>query len=367
MTPSSATAVVADAVALDMPPQIDTDALVPRWAINVAARDKPLNARETRYATAPYGAFFPVSAFQTPKERHSIDWTQPTEEISLVTAAEVQDALNIALGNGDAQSQINWGIQFGFVGERDSAKMTVISRTVLPSLSRIREICGQLNLVCPIAQVCEGADELDLGLRETCPTCWLKWITSDACRAYCASVATSGVAVTVRELDGTTSERTIMPTAGELETARQMAETSIRIGRATLDTQWQAIIEEYEKENSGRKDITRFQHGYRKDLHLARPQDRQMILAREVAKASNGGGVNSDVIAMLAEQSAKQTQLLELLMNQGVSMPKTPTAPVVQTPEVIETPIIDEPVAEDAEQGVASPAQELIDKLKTKE
>ena len=366
MTPSSATALVSDAVALDLPPQIDTDALVPRWAINTAARDKPLNARETRYARAPYGLFFPVSSFQTPKERHSIDWTQPTEEIALVTAADVQEALNIALGDGDVQSSTNWGIQFGFVGERDSAKMTVISRTVLPTLHRIREICQQLGVPTPISHVCEGSDELDFETRESCPTCWLKWITSESCRAYIASVSASGVNVTVRELDGSTTERVIRPTSEELENARRLTESSLRIGIKTLETQWRAIAEEYERENSGRRDITDHQHGYRKDLHLARPQDRQMILAREVAKASAGGGVGSDVIAMLAEQSAKQTQLLELLMTQGVSTPKTVTAPVASEPEIIEPPVIEEAGHDQTEQ-VASPAQELLSKLNTKE
>ena len=157
-----------------------------RWGFNPVQRNKILNARECGIGEVPFGEFFPIRSFSTPKEHHSIDWTKPKETTEVVTADDAQYILELALAGKGAQDEIDWGFQTGFYGEDDAGKMTVISLTLSPDLSFIRAMPKHFKGVDTfIGNSCPGEDEFDQMRRETCPTCWAwRWVgTRSATRA----------------------------------------------------------------------------------------------------------------------------------------------------------------------------------------
>lgn len=288
--------------------QVDTNPLEVRWGFNPVQRDKILDARNCGIAKVPFARFFPIRSFKTPREQHSIDWTQPKEISEIVQAEEAQRFLEDALAGKNAQVPIDWGFRVGFFGVRDIALMEVLTQTVLPTLDTIRELCRDNDLVCPISDVCEGSDG-DFGTRETCVMCWNKWVNSEACEKYCEIVAAVGLPVTERDAKtGALSQRVIKPTFQDFQQALEIVRAGFRAGIASLQTQWRTIVKEEEKNE--RQNITEFEDSYRKDLHENKPQDRQIAMVEKFAKASAGANNNQDVIAMLAQSQIQTNQLL---------------------------------------------------------
>jgi hypothetical protein len=319
----------------NLTPTFNPDDYELRWGLNPIQRDKILDPRTTGIiGRVPFCKWFPIRSFPTPREIHSIDWTQPKEGDVLVTAAEAQVEIEVSLGGKGVQQQVNWGFVSSFVGVRDAAMMEVVSQTLFPRLSTIREICDSLGLVCPIARICEATDELDYGSRESCPTCWSKWLGSDALTSYIDAVANTGMVVLERDSEGQLKERTVRPAVETLQQARMLAKEALRVGINSLKAQWETIASEYGNDKSGRKDITEFEHQYRKDLHQIRPQDRQVALVSQMATAINGGaahaGGNSDAIDKLA---ATVNQLAQIVL--ADKMPQQPPTPQ-SAPQVVE-------------------------------
>lgn len=263
----------------------EADPMAIRWAFNATVREKLLEGSECNRAVLPYASWFEVQTFNTRRENHSTDDTQPREMVVTIPAAKVQEYLESALAGKNPNINVpNLGLQIGFVGEMDTAKMAVISATVLPDLPTIRAICRDLKVPSPIGEVCEGQDDLDFGERQTCPTCWLKWLESDALAQYGSHIAGAGVPVIEEDAQGNREQRLVYPEIKELELARDLMHDSLRIGLIALQTDWANISKELD--DGARKDIKPYQHGIRKDLHQVKPQDKQLQIVKQYAQAS---------------------------------------------------------------------------------
>jgi hypothetical protein len=317
-----------------------------RWGMNPIQRDKLLNPRATGIAgRVPFCKWFAIKAFPTPREIHTIDWSMPKEADTLVTAAEAQLEIEVALAGKGVQQQVNWGFVAGFLGERDAAVMEVISQTLFPRLSVIREVCANLGLACPISPICESMDETDYGERESCPSCWNKWLNSDALQQYIAAVANTGMEVLERETSGELKERVVKPRIQQLEDARMLAKEGMRVGLQSLRTQWDTIAAEYTNEKSGRKDITEFEHQYRKDLHQIRPQDRQVQLVSQVVRAARGENVATGDTSAIDKLVSTVDKLAQIVLADRQPQSER-NAPVIAS-----DPVIVNQVEDDTETG----------------
>ncbi len=227
----------------------------------------------------------------------------------------------------------------------------VLSAILFPKLSQIRAVCVQLSVPCPIAKDCEATEDLDFEPRESCPTCWSKWIGSQACGAYAEYVEAHGMQTV--EFDKQTGEqitRTIKPTIAQFESARAMAKKALVTGIRTLQTQWGTIASEMESEQSKRKDMLDFEHSYRKDLHQPRPQDRQVAALdramNRVADVVNPGSVsggNDDLIRALVNSQIGTNQVinairekLEVLMPESASIPTPEPGPTIAQDVIVD-------------------------------
>lgn len=305
----------------DTPERTGNDPMVVRWGFNGVVRDKYLEGNRAGFSGLPYGSFFPLARFTTPEEVHSTDETMERERLVTKTAESVERYLGEVIGGRDAfgnrlDNVPNFGFEAGFYGELDVAKMAVISATLLPTLPQIRAIAQRLHVESPISAKCEGEDAMDAGkTRETCPTCWTKWLNSPALDAYIAETSTVGREVD--EFDPTTQKsqtRIVAPTTEEFAIAREIVKNSIGTGLNALANIWAELATDLEE--GGSKGITVYQHGIRKDLHESKPQDRRMNEIREFAGAigNKGGNAqvvdNSEILMMLAKSQAQTNELL---------------------------------------------------------
>ncbi len=322
MTPSAtAEQIFVDNYDVNAMSQVDTNPLEVRWGINPVQRNKILDARVTGISIVPFARFFPIRSFKSPRERHSIDWTQPREELEIIPAEEAQRAIEDSLSGKNAQVTTDWGLRVGFVGERDIAKMEVLTQTLLPALSTIRLICEDHGLAHPISDVCEGSDG-EFGERDTCITCWNRWINSTAIIEYAQIVASQGLPVTER--DNTTGEhrnRIVRPTIDEMEAGLEMIQIAFRTGISSLQLQWETIVRESEKNE--RKPPTPFEDTYRRDLHANRPEDRQIALVERMARATAGNqapATDPNLLAQLAQSTLMTQQMMAMFLQQNPQM-----------------------------------------------
>lgn len=323
---------------------VPTSDLDPRWYLNTIEREARVNGYECGFSVVKYAEFGCAQVFSVPEEFHTIDDNPnlPREQMKQHSALEVERKLGETYGGKDYRGNLvatkpNKGIQFGFVGEKDAAKMSVISATVLPTLPRIRQIAEEFGFTSPIDAVCAGQDDLDFGERQSCPTCWFKWIDSELCKAYIADIAANG-----REVyhPATPDQKWIVrPSVIEFEQARALAETSLQTGLQYLNNEWRIISGELEKGTRNDLDEGGYQHSIRKDIHQTKPQDRQLKLVQEVARANagNGGGDNSEILAMLAKSSMETNALLRQIAG------GTPVPQPAATPAPVAAPVSDEP------------------------
>lgn len=321
----------------------DLTGLEIRWGLQMALRDKPLSNPDCGMTKAPFGRFFPIKTRRIPQENHTIDDTKPKEIIVERPAKASQDSLMEALAGTGAQDKKDWGLVVGFQREEDAAKMAVITETLFPTLSNIRNISAKYNADV-IGLVCEGSDDLDFGTRESCVSCWWKWLQSSVCEAYMENVALAGMSVASRDpLTGEITTELIKPSIQELRAARELAIDSAKRGVQQLQAEWKQIAAEYEANDRIRKDISPYEHEYRKDLHMTRPQDRQIALARETVKQMQGGpsgGDNSallekvtDAVVMLAKGQAEiKNELAEI--RKPLVRPEIPQMNLAETSEV---------------------------------
>lgn len=289
----------------------DQNPLEVRWGIQAALRNKPMSAFECGIAIVPFGRFFPIKSFGTKKENHTIDWTQAKEIDIIRNAAECELYLMEALGGKGAQNKTNYGLTVGFTGDTDVAKMAVISSAVLPKLSMIRVIGEELKAgPTGVSQVCEGSDDLDFGDREECPTCWLRWLQSPAIDAYLERVALQGMTVAVRNPStGAIDERLVRPGIDELRTGKALAIEALKLGITQLEKDWRVIVGETGNING--RQVSDFEHMYRKDLHQNKPEDQQIAVAREAFRgaANAASGANDPRVDALLEAVGALVQL----------------------------------------------------------
>ena len=341
----------------------------PRWGFNPMLRYQVVPFMETGQSVVPYAQWFPIRNFTRMQENHTTDETKPRELRVEVTAAEALASLRERLNGTGAQSQANWGFVWGFMDEFDAAKMAVISATLVPTLSEIRSIAQELGVPSPISQKCEGTDDLDIDVREHCPTCWLQWLRSEACTTYMNRVAASGREVGERAEDGSVSYRSVEVPIRDLETARSLMTEGFRVGLQQLSKQWGEIATEYSNPAMGRKDITDHEHTYRKDLHQVRPQDRQTQLVAEFAQnvvgGLSGGGVGAvDMAQVLAQMAATQAQTNQILakLAGGEIQPPTPTAEAPAAPVEVEAQptLVGEEKGKEEDGATLSPAAKAL-------
>lgn len=319
----------------DRPKPAGTDPMEIRWAVHTGPRDKMLQGWKAGMSMAPFGQFFAVTRFNTVKEIHSTDDSPefPREMLVTETADTVEKYLGTVLGGrnsaGDRDMSIlDMGIQFGFRGETDYAKMAVISATLLPPLPRIREFVAANKLEDPIGPSCEGQDAADFDDRTDCPACWSKWIRSDACSAYIAHIMATGMIV--EEYDPATGEtggRVVAPTNEEFVQGRRMVELALRTSSESMRSIWSQLVIELEK--GERKGIDKYQENLRKDVHGVKPADKQMAMMREFGKASQAPAGGADVMAILAglaqaqadsaASTARTNELLAAVLAKGAT------------------------------------------------
>lgn len=296
------------------------DPMETRWAIQCGVRDKNLDSWRAGFTSVPFGEFFAVSRFRTPKEIHSTDDNPNFPRSQLVTepAQEVEVYLKEMLGGTDgagnpAPNKLNFGIQFGFRGDEDFAKVAVISATVLPKLQVIRAFAENSKLPNPIGPKCDAQEAGDFEERATCPTCWAAWIDSELCTAHIKAVAASGMNCAEYDpVTGETNERLVRPSMADLEVAREMAKTALHAGLKANRQIWTTLVEEQEK--GERRGIDQYQHNIRRDVHGTKVEDKQVAMVREFGRASQQGGNDSSdmtaILKMMAESQVRSEQLL---------------------------------------------------------
>ncbi len=312
------------------------DPMETRWAIQCGARDKNTESWKTGFVGLPFGEFFRVARFDTMEEIHSTDDNPnfPRTRNVVRPADDVELYLSEMLGGTDSSGNIqpgkpDFGIRFGFRGETDGAKVAVISATLLPTLPYIRQFAASNGYTNPIGDRCDGQDLGDFTDRDSCPTCWSKWIKSDLCDKYIAIVIEQGMECdeynpNTRE----TTTRTVRPTAEEFAQGRQMAIEALTLGLQSMQAIWTTLVDEMEK--GERRGMDPYQHRIRRDVHGTKPQDKQVEMMREFGRASagNGDGGNSEIMAALAASALRtETMLAEILGARS-----TGTLPVIPGP-----------------------------------
>lgn len=327
--------------------------MVVRWGFNGIVRDKYLEGNRAGFSGLPFGVWFPLARFTTPEEVHSTDEAMERERMVTKTADSVEKYLGEVVGGKDAfgnqlQDVPNFGFASGFYGELDVAKMAVISATLLPSLPQIRSIAKELGMPSPISQVCEGQDSMDAGKpRQNCPTCWFKWLQSPVIDAYIAQAAATGRSVDEFDpTNGQSQTRIVAPTIEELNIAKEIVTTSIGIGLSAQQTLWNEIATDVEKKEI--KGVRPYQHGIRKDLHEARPEDKELSRIREFANASN-----ERQSAPVADNSLVMERVVSVLDRIDQRLTKLET-PSINIAEGSQTPTITEP-----ESNLAPAAQKM--------
>lgn len=294
-----------------------------RWGFNGVVREKFLNARETGIGILPFAKFFPITSFNTVKEFHTTDDTQPKESMVTIpaAAAELELVRNLA-GQNETIKVPDLGLKIGFYDEEDTAKLAVINST-LPTLSQIRKICAENGWENPIGEYCPSEDEFDRDGRETCPSCWLEWLLSDAYAQYCTKVSKEGVPV--KEFNPEIqqySHRLVKVSVRDFETARDIMTDSVQTGLIALKRTWQGILKDVENEKGVQQDILEYQHGIRKDVHGIKPTDRQAVMVERSAQAfananqANNAGLN-DALTQLAV-AQKQIAENQNITNQAI-------------------------------------------------
>lgn len=335
----------------DTPERTGKDPMVVRWGFNGVVRDKYLEGNRAGFSGLPFGSFFPLARFTTPEEVHSTDETMERERLVTKTAESVEKYLGEVVGGRDARGNpvdnvLNFGFMSGFYGELDVSKMAVLSVTLLPTLPQIRAIAARLKMPSPISAKCEGTDARDAGRERTgCPTCWLKWIQSPVVDAYIAETMASGRQV--EEFDPATGEnqtRTVAPSVEDFAAAKEIVTISLGTGLAAQHSIWAEIVTDIEDKTI--KGATAYQDGIRKDLHEAKPQDKDMNRIREFAEASKGGNApaadNSEILMMLAKSQAQTNEMLAAILSQGkqvggMKLAATSEIPTIIAPEAAET------------------------------
>lgn len=280
------------------------DPMAIRWGINLAVRNKYIDADKVGFHQLPFAKFFPVMMFEIPETIHTVDDNPnlPMEKMTIKTAQSAQLYLEEMLAGKTWQGERDetkpdQGLRFGFFGDEDTAKMEVVSTTLLPTLPRIREIAQSLQMPCPIAHKCPSEDVTDFADRETCPTCWNEWLASDVCKAYIQHIATEGRDVAVTDIATNQTEiRRVIPALSELLTAHSLVTESLKRGLKMMQSTWAEISKEMEEGN--RKGVDDHQNNIRKDVHADKPAEAQLRQVREYAKAvsGTGGGDNGQVI-----------------------------------------------------------------------
>jgi hypothetical protein len=296
-----ATALKVETIDQNTPLPTGQDPMEIRWYINPIVRDKLIDNIQAGFSWLEFGKFSQAKYFDIPEELHTIDDNPnlPREHMVRKSAESVQMYLESVAGgktfNGHPDPQkTNWGIQFAFYGEKDVAKMAVLDSVLLPNLSDARRHAAALGLTSPIGAKCPSEDPLED--RETCPTCWLKWVESDACQARMAEIAAQGVPVEVYDR-GTneTTTRVVAPSMAELESGRQVVLAALQTGLKAARETWNTVAVEVREKS--RKAPDRYQDNIRKDVHADRPAEDQLNQIRELARVQNtGSGDNSAVM-----------------------------------------------------------------------
>jgi hypothetical protein len=224
----------------------------------------------------------------------------------------------------------------------------------LPPLPRIRSIAQELGVPSPISQVCEGQDSMDAGKpRQNCPTCWFKWLQSPVVDAYIAHIAAVGRSVDeVDPVTGETEQRIVAPTVQELNVAKDLVLNSIGIGLSAQQTLWNEIATDVEKREI--KGVRPYQHGIRKDLHEARPEDKELSRIRTFAEANN-----ERQSAPAADNSLVMERVVSVLDRIDQRLTKLEAPKTVNIAEGSETPAFVEP-----ESNLAPAAQKMEAKKK---
>lgn len=303
------------------------DPMAIRWGINLAVRNKYIDADKVGFHQLPFAKFFPVMMFEIPETIHTVDDNPnlPMEKMTIKTAQSAQLYLEEMLAGKTWQGERDetkpdQGLRFGFFGDEDTAKMEVVSTTLLPTLPRIREIAQSLQMPCPIAHKCPSEDVTDFADRETCPTCWNEWLASDVCKAYIQHIATEGRDVAVTDIATNQTEiRRVIPALSELLTAHSLVTESLKRGLKMMQSTWAEISKEMEEGN--RKGVDDHQNNIRKDVHADKPAEAQLRQVREYAKAVGTGTDNSVWLEALAKSQIQTNELLGKLVQQGTALP----------------------------------------------
>lgn len=282
----------------------ETDPNAVRWAFNPVSSNVFANPRQLGFGgSVPYFEPFALISFQLPIENCTTDENAPRSITSTITAQEVELTLWEMFKNR------------GFVvfskGELNERKMKAVGRALTPPLK-------ELGIVCPMT------DELDLGDREHCPMCHYEYLVSDECRARIPEQA-----------------KLIGLSAKELEDFRALFAKSVAEYIKSAREEWRQIRADIE----GGKQlplVSDLQHAIRKGIHEVKPEDKQLELAAQFAKAqgdSQNEGLAA-VLQVLQEQNQQNQQNMMQFMatilqefkngNAAVAQPETPAAPATE-------------------------------------
>lgn len=320
MTTSAATAILtipeeisAGSVNTNATPS--ADAYATRWGIQCALPQVYLDVLQFGKGYIPRMEFFPIRSRNFKEaELFTMDEDAPRTQEVLLTAASAQQYVTqtvngLDFGNNPKPGVLNYGLEVGFLGEDDDLKMYAVSKVLFPPLSRIREITEMLKAQPAIAATCPATSVDDAGVeREACMSCYYAWLTSDTCDAYLNWTAENGV--TLQSAD---RSQQVKLTLSELETARNLAASSMQKGLAALRSVWRDILNELKKDG-GRKEIAADQHNIRKDLHEAEPEAKQLQLMQAGLQGVLGQSAPSNPI--LEQVLAQNNQLIALMAKQ---------------------------------------------------
>lgn len=289
--------------------EYDRDPRIVRQGYNPGMRNVNIMNRYAglKEPLIPVGVFWEITSFNTPQELFTTDENKPKDTMGMVYAADAEQVQRDVLDKVGYQSLL--------FGMEDRAMVKVINRTLIPTLTEIRELFEGDS---PIPAICPAEDELDMGIkRDHCAMCHLEWIKSTACEAYMQQVAAEGMPVRIRTTEGKIQSFALRPSIDILETTRASVQRGLEVYIKHASESWSTVLSELE--NKTRNQLFYDEHLMRKDIHEYKPKDAGLnqiaSFASLVSEGMNSGrptGGDGDtsaaLLAFIERQDARAEQ-----------------------------------------------------------
>jgi hypothetical protein len=288
---------ITQATALSIPPTVagidysmtEANPEVPRWIYNPGVSGVHVNARETGIIQehVPHGVPIRLNSFDIMIENHTMEENEPLEKIKRISAKDAADAIKSKLeGKGF--------VEF-WAGQINPEEMLKYWAAVHPRLADV-------GIVCPF-------NEEDLDPRQICPTCLYEWLTeqSDCTHTFEKNLAKHSFNGVKKEV---------------AEDLRKILIGSLREYIQTGHNEWSALAAEYFSEDGKMKKFATAHHELRKNIHVMRPQDRELHRTAVLGEAM-AHSIGDAMRGANAQNNAMTPELISAIVSQTVAATMT--------------------------------------------